>query len=96
MNLIVSVLRMVTVLTLSSVGSAGAASFESAMKAPAPPVTYLPGKQVSQAFVKGMPLVRGVNYKVDTSHRDEPGVVEVHTRDTDIVQRRREPPDYQG
>ena len=67
------------------IAKAGAVSFEAAMKAPAPPVTYLPGKQVSQAFVKGMPLVRGMNYKVDASHRDEPGVVEVHTRDTDII-----------
>jgi glc operon protein GlcG len=32
-----------------------------------------------------MPLVRGINYKVDASHRDEPGVVEVHARDTDII-----------
>ena len=35
--------------------------------------------------MKGMPLVRGINYKVDASHRDEPGVVEVHARDTDII-----------
>jgi uncharacterized protein GlcG (DUF336 family)/mannose-6-phosphate isomerase-like protein (cupin superfamily) len=67
------------------IAKVGAASFEAAMKAPAPPVTYLPEKQVSQAFVKGMPLVRGMNYKVDASHRDEPGMVEVHTRDTDII-----------
>ncbi len=67
------------------IAKAGAASFESSMKSPAPAVTYLPGKQVSQAFLKGMPLVRGMNYKVDASHRDEPGVVEVHTRDTDII-----------
>jgi glc operon protein GlcG len=67
------------------IAKAGAASFEAAMKAPAAPVTYLPGNQVSQGFVKGMPLVRGINYKVDASHRDEPGMVEVHTRDTDII-----------
>jgi uncharacterized protein GlcG (DUF336 family) len=67
------------------IAKAGAANFEAAMQTSAPPVTYLPGKQVSQAFVKGMPLVRGMNYKVDASHRDEPGVVEVHTRDTDII-----------
>ena len=67
------------------IAKAGAASFETAMKAPAPPVTYLPGKQVNQAFVKGMPLVRGSNYKVDASHRDEAGMVEIHTRDTDII-----------
>ena len=64
---------------------AGAAAFEAAMKSPASPVTYLPAKQVNQAFVEGMPLVRGMNYKIDASHRDEPGIVEVHTRDTDII-----------
>jgi uncharacterized protein GlcG (DUF336 family)/quercetin dioxygenase-like cupin family protein len=64
---------------------AGAAAFDAAMKSPGSPVTYLSAKQVTQAFVKGMPLVRGMNYKVDASHRDEPGIVEVHTRDTDII-----------
>ena len=64
---------------------AGAAAFDAAMKSPAAPVMHLPAKQVSQAFVKGMPLVRGVNYKIDASHRDEPGIVEVHNRDTDII-----------
>jgi glc operon protein GlcG len=67
------------------IAKAGAASFEASNKAASLSVTYLPAKQVSQAFVKGMPLVRGMNYKVDASHRDEPGVVEVHTRDTDII-----------
>jgi glc operon protein GlcG len=67
------------------IAKAGAANFEAAMKSPAPPVTYLPGKQVSRAFMKGMPLVRGMNYKVDASHRDESGMVEIHTRDTDII-----------
>jgi glc operon protein GlcG len=67
------------------IAKAGAASFAAGIEPAASPVTYLPGKQVSQAFVKGMPLVRGMNYKVDASYRDEPGVVEVHTRDTDII-----------
>lgn len=64
---------------------AGAAAFEAAMKSSPTPVTYLPAKQVSQAFVKGMALARGINYKIDASRRDEPGVVEVHSRDTDII-----------
>ena len=64
---------------------AGAAAFEAAMKSPASPVTHLPAKQVNQAFVKGMPLARGMNYKIDASHRNEAGVVEVHSRDTDII-----------
>ena len=64
---------------------AGAAAFEATMRSPASPVTHLPAKQVNEAFVKGMPLIRGMNYKIDASHRDEPGIVEVHTRDTDII-----------
>jgi len=67
------------------IAKAGAASFEASNRAAAVPVTYVPAKQVTQAFVKGMPLVRGKNYKVDASHRNEPGIVEVHTRDTDII-----------
>ena len=67
------------------IAKAGAAHFESMMRSPAPAVTYLPGKQVSQAFLKGVSLVSGGNYKVDASHRDEAGMVEVHTRDTDII-----------
>jgi uncharacterized protein GlcG (DUF336 family)/mannose-6-phosphate isomerase-like protein (cupin superfamily) len=67
------------------IAKAGVASFEAANKPTASPVTYLPGKQVDQAFIKGMPLTRGMNYKVDASHRNEPGIVEVHKRDTDII-----------
>ena len=67
------------------IAKAGAANFEAGDKQTALPVTYLPGKQVSQAFVKGAPLIRGKNYKVDASHREEPGMVEIHTRDTDII-----------
>ena len=67
------------------IAKAGAASFEASSRPASLPVTYLPAKQVTQAFIKGMPLIRGNNYKVDASHRDAAGVVEVHTRDTDII-----------
>ena len=67
------------------IAMAGVAAFETAANPSSSSVTFLPAKQVSQAFAKGMPLVRGVNYKIDASHRDEPGVVEVHTRETDII-----------
>jgi glc operon protein GlcG len=60
-------------------------TLEAAMRSPASPVTHLPAKQVNEAFVKGMPLIRGMNYKIDASHRDEPGAVEIHTRDTDLI-----------
>ncbi|MEW6683363.1 MAG: heme-binding protein [Nitrospirota bacterium] len=60
---------------------------------PALPVTYIPSKQVAQAFEKGAVLVgedeqmmhAGRNYMVHASHRDKPGVAEVHELDTDII-----------
>jgi glc operon protein GlcG len=48
-------------------------------------VAYFSAGQVKKAFQKGMPLIELANYKVHASHRDAPGVVEVHTRDTDII-----------
>ncbi len=50
-----------------------------------PKVSYLPAAKVSKGFEKGMPLLEIENYKVHASHRDGPGMVEVHTRDTDII-----------
>ena len=68
-----------------AIALAGAAGFDAAVKLPPFPVTYLPAKQGNQAFLNGMPLLHGANYKIDAGHRDEPGVVEVHSRDTDIL-----------
>jgi quercetin dioxygenase-like cupin family protein len=56
-------------------------------------VTYLDSKTVKSAFGKGAVLVgedekmmhADRNYMVHASHRDKPGVSEVHTLDTDIV-----------
>lgn len=50
-----------------------------------PKVVHFPATKVSKAFEKGMPLLEIANYKVHASHREGPGVVEVHTRDTDII-----------
>ncbi len=49
------------------------------------PVTYFDNGEVRAAFAKGMPLTEVAGYKVHASRRTEPGVAEVHTRDTDIV-----------
>jgi glc operon protein GlcG len=49
------------------------------------PVTYFDSSMVSSAFAKGMPLTEVASYKVHASRRTEPGVAEVHTRDTDII-----------
>lgn len=67
------------------IAKAGVVAFDSAIKAPPSAVSYLPATQVRQAYTKGMNLVKSQNYKVDASHRDAPGVVEVHTKDTDII-----------
>jgi glc operon protein GlcG len=57
------------------------------------PVTYIESKVVKAAFDKGAVLVgedesmmhAARNYMVHASHRDKPGVVEIHELDTDIV-----------
>lgn len=51
----------------------------------APKVSYFPAPQVKKAFEKGMPLLEVANYKVHPSHRDRPGAVEIHEKDTDII-----------
>jgi len=57
------------------------------------PVTYIESQKVAASFTKGAVLVgedenmmhAARNYMVHASHRDKPGVVEVHELDTDIV-----------
>jgi len=57
------------------------------------PVTYLDSKTVKAAFGKGAVLVgedekmmhAARNYMVHASHRDQAGIAEIHTLDTDIV-----------
>ncbi len=67
------------------IAMAGVKSLMAAAKPETPKVIYFPAAKVSQAFEKGMPLLEIANYKVHASHRDSPGIVEVHTRDTDII-----------
>jgi quercetin dioxygenase-like cupin family protein len=59
-----------------------------AVNADASGVMYFPKDQVSQSFAKGTTLYNGNperNYRVHIFHRDKPGEVEVHTKDTDIL-----------
>ncbi len=57
------------------------------------PVTYIESQKVAASFAKGAVLVgedenmmhASRNYMVHASHRDKPGVVEIHEHDTDIV-----------
>ena len=57
------------------------------------PVTYIESQKVAASFAKGAVFVgedenmmhAARNYMVHASHRDKPGVVEIHEQDTDIV-----------
>ena len=52
------------------------------------PVNYFNSQKVTAAFTKGAVLLDdadGRNYMVHASHRDKPGLAEIHTLDTDIV-----------
>ena len=64
---------------------AGVKALGAARKSASAAVQYFPAAQVTQAFHKGMPLTEIANYKVHASHRDGPGIAEVHEKDTDII-----------
>src|ERR1700741_1407394 len=75
---------------LAIAGAQAAKSFGSgdAMTASSLPVSYFPKKDVDEGFAKGSVFFDGRggrNYMVHTSRREGPGMVEVHTKDTDIL-----------
>lgn len=47
-------------------------------------VTLIDSNKVAAAFVKGGPLLETGEFKIQAGHRDGPGIVEIHARDTDI------------
>ena len=48
------------------------------------PVTYIDSEKVSAAFAKGAPLIETPGYKVHAGRRERPGLVELHTQETDV------------
>lgn len=48
-------------------------------------VSYFDRQSVSAAFAKGAPLLETPEYKVHASRRSEPGLVEIHEAETDVV-----------
>lgn len=66
------------------IAQAGADAFAKMAASSEERVQYLNRDQVSEAFKKGAPLLRGPAYKVDASRRDAPGEAEIHLVDTDI------------
>src|SRR6185295_11686733 len=51
------------------------------------PVLFFSNERVAASFSMGSVLLDGTNrnYMVHTSRRDEPGLAEIHTLDTDII-----------
>src|SRR5438093_8331955 len=48
-------------------------------------VTYIPADQVKAAFAKGAVLLNNGSCQVHASRGEEPGQVEVHVKDTDVI-----------
>ena len=53
--------------------------------APASTPRFFPATEVNASFAKGAQLAEADSYKISTSRRDAPGMVEVHARDTDVM-----------
>lgn len=65
----------------------GDAKMGDAMPTSKPTVLFFDKSQVSESFSKGAVLLDGTNrnYMVNTSRRDNAGLAEIHTLDTDII-----------
>jgi glc operon protein GlcG len=75
---------------LAIAGAEAAKSFSAAdgMAASTLPVSFFGKREVDEGFAKGSVLFDGSggrNYMVHASRRERPGMVEVHTKDTDIL-----------
>src|SRR6266852_2750402 len=73
---------------LAIAGAEAAKSFGSESMTSTLPVTYFSKTQVDEGFSKGAVLFDGSggrNYMVHASRREGPGMVEVHTKDADIL-----------
>lgn len=58
----------------------GAAAVDRAREA-----TFIDGKMVAAGFTKGTVLVNSGNYMIHASHREQDGIAEIHTLDTDLI-----------
>lgn len=70
------------------IAKAGAAAFAGSLATTRPPVSYWKSGEVAAAFAKGSVLFDGEdgrNYMVHASHREGPGMAEVHELDADII-----------
>jgi glc operon protein GlcG len=73
-------------LTVAGVGNFGRTSSDKpGSMMPATTARFIDATAVSSAFAKGQPLLETAGYKVHASRRVEPGQVEIHTLDTDVI-----------
>jgi mannose-6-phosphate isomerase-like protein (cupin superfamily) len=83
-----TILQICGLIFLSLVAG-GARNFQNESAPPTnQPVVFFPRQVVDDSFAKGSALIDGSggrNYKVLTGHRDTPGMVELHAKDTDII-----------
>ena len=75
-------MRSFITITIALVAALGAGL---AMPGASSNVIYIPADQVKAAFAKGAVLVNNGTYQVHASRREEPGQVEVHVKDADII-----------
>jgi uncharacterized protein GlcG (DUF336 family) len=66
---------------------AGANAFSSPQASTGAPVRFFPAKDVDDAFAKGAVLLDGRDgkYMVHASRREMPGLVEIHSKDADVI-----------
>ena len=67
------------------IARAAAGSFARRVTDSGEPVSQLGAERVRAAFARGEPLVENGSYKIHASRRQEPGMAEIHARDTDII-----------
>jgi uncharacterized protein GlcG (DUF336 family)/mannose-6-phosphate isomerase-like protein (cupin superfamily) len=70
------------------IATAGAAAFAAPQSSAPPSVSHWKSTEVAAAFAKGSVLFDGEggrNYMVHASHRESPGMAEVHELDADII-----------
>ena len=71
----------------TQLATAAANTFSAAKAETDPPVTFFPAQDVRTAFGRGAVLLDGTgrNYMIHASRREQAGMVEVHSKDADLI-----------
>lgn len=71
-------------LALVTGGNVGAEQQSKAGSGQASETTHIPAAEMKAAFAEGRPVLKADKYQVHASRRQEPGIAELHRRDTDV------------